>query len=393
MTLRGCSGGVGEQVVSGQSTLENQGLAAPQAACGFAAQLGRRHLHSPAVIPILRFLIWEDIQTMKRNRWLIALAAIATVFTLAAADYADARAGRGGSFGSRGFKSFSAPPATATAPRTAQPIQRSATQPSNAATAGAAGQAARPGLFGGGLLGGLAAGFLGAGLFGMLFGSGFLAGMGSFASILGLILQVVLVIFVARLAFNWWQRRNNPQPAYGAANAPQSANQNNAAFTGLGAGAGAGVGAGGAFGGMFGGAKSAPAMQPITIGEEDFNEFERLLSEIQTAYSNEDLNALRANAMPEMVSYFAEEIEENAKQGVVNRVTDVKLLQGDLAEAWRENNDEYATVAMRFAVTDSVVQRSTGQVVEGGTPGEATELWTFRRSRGAPWMLSAIQQA
>ncbi len=330
---------------------------------------------------------------MTRNRWLIALAAIATVFTLAAADYADARAGRGGSFGSRGSNTFSAPPATNTAPRAAQPIQRSQTAQPGAAATGAAGQAARPGLFGGGMLGGLAAGFLGAGLFGMLFGGGFLAGMGSFASILGLILQVVLVIFVARLAFNWWQRRNNPAPAYGAANGQQPTNQNNAAFTGLGAGTGGAAGAGGAFGGMFGGgAKAAPVTQPITIGEEDFNEFERLLSEIQAAYSAEDLNALRANAMPEMVSYFAEEIDENAKQGVVNRVTDVKLLQGDLAEAWRENNDEYATVAMRFAVTDSVVQRSTGQVVEGGTPGEATELWTFRRSRGAPWMLSAIQQ-
>ena len=397
MTFWGSSGSASEQVVSGQTSLKIKGLDRSTDGlrlCGAAGPPTLTFACRDTYSPIR--LIWarEEMETMKRNRWLIALAAIATVFTLAAADYAEARAGRGGSVGSRGFKSFSAPPVTNTAPRAAQPIQRSATQPANAATTGAAGQAARPGLFGGGLLGGLAAGFLGAGLFGMLFGGGFLAGMGSFASILGLILQVVLVIFVARLAFNWWQRRNNPAPAYGAANGPQSAGngQNNAAFTGLGAGTGAG--AGGAFGGMFGGGvKTAPATQPITIGEEDFNEFERLLSEIQTAYSNEDLNALRANAMPEMVSYFAEEIEENAKQGVVNRVTDVKLLQGDLAEAWRENNDEYATVAMRFAVTDSVVQRSTGQVVGGGTPGEATELWTFRRSRGAPWMLSAIQQA
>lgn len=328
---------------------------------------------------------------MKRNRWLIALAAIATVITLSAADYADARAGRGGSFGSRGSNTFSAPPSTNTAPRAAQPIQRSQTAQPGAATSGAAGQAARPGLFGGGLLGGLAAGFLGAGLFGMLFGGGFLAGMGSFASILGLILQVVLVIFVARLAFAWWQRRNNPQPAYGPANGPQSPGQNNAAFTGLGAGAGQGTGGG--FGGMFGGGQPAAATTPITIGEEDFNEFERLLTEVQAAYSAEDLNALRANAMPEMVTYFGEEIAENQKQGLANRVSGVKLLQGDLAEAWRENNDEYATVAMRFAVTDSMVDRSTGKVVQGGEPGEATELWTFRRSRGAPWMLSAIQQA
>jgi len=322
---------------------------------------------------------------MKRNRWLIALAAIATVFTLAAADYADARAGRGGSFGSRGARTFSAPPSTATAPRAAQPVQRSATQPSaaTAGTAGAATQAARPGMFGGGLLGGLAAGFLGAGLFGMLFGGGFLAGMGSFASILGLILQVVLVIVVARLAWSWWQRRNQPAAAYAGPGAPQAPGQeaaNTAAFTGL--------------GGMFGGGQAAaPAGQPITIGEADFNEFESLLSDIQAAYTAEDLNALRAKATPELVSYFAEEFEQNAKEGVINRITDVKLLQGDLAEAWRENNEEYATVAMRFALNDTVVDRSTGQVIDSAPSKEATELWTFSRSRGAPWMLSAIQQA
>ena len=88
-------------------------------------------------------------------------------------------------------------------------------------TAGqAAGQTARPGLlgggmFGGGLLGGLAAGFIGAGLFGMLFGHGFMGGMGGFASILGLLLQIGLVLIVARLAWAWWQRRQQPAMAGG----------------------------------------------------------------------------------------------------------------------------------------------------------------------------------
>ena len=82
------------------------------------------------------------------------------------------------------------------------------------------GQTARPGfsaaaLFGGGLLGGLAAGFIGAGLFGMLFGHGFMGGMGGFASILGLLLQIGLVVIVARLAWAWWQRRNQPAMAGG----------------------------------------------------------------------------------------------------------------------------------------------------------------------------------
>jgi predicted lipid-binding transport protein (Tim44 family) len=70
------------------------------------------------------------------------------------------------------------------------------------------------------------------------------------------------------------------------------------------------------------------------------------------------------------------------------------LLQGDLSEAWREADVDYATVAMRFAAIDKLVDRATGRVVEGDPdrPVEATELWTFRRDRGGDWVLSAIQQ-
>jgi predicted lipid-binding transport protein (Tim44 family) len=78
--------------------------------------------------------------------------------------------------------------------------------------------------------------------------------------------------------------------------------------------------------------------------------------------------------------------------GLVNRVTDVKLLQGDLAEAWREGDTDYATVAMKFALKDSMIERASGHTVEGGEPSEVTELWTFMRARGGNWMLSAIQQ-
>src|SRR6202035_1835207 len=127
---------------------------------------------------------------------------------------ASLRIGGGFSAGTRGMRTFSAPPATPTAP-TAAPIQRSITQPGSAAPIGQT--AIRPGLFGGGLFGGLAAGFLGAGLFGLLFGHGLFGGMAGFASIIGLLLQVILVVIVARLIFAWWQRRNIPAPAHGAA--------------------------------------------------------------------------------------------------------------------------------------------------------------------------------
>ena len=94
---------------------------------------------------------------------------------------------------------------------------------------------------------------------------------------------------------------------------------------------------------------------------------------------------------PEMLSYFSEQLAENASRGLTNRVTGVKLLQGDLSEAWREGDTDYATVAMKFALNDSMVDRASERIVEGG-PTEVAELWTFRRARGGNWLLSAIQQ-
>jgi predicted lipid-binding transport protein (Tim44 family) len=303
---------------------------------------------------------------MTRHRFLVAIAAITAALVLVTAD-AHARAGGGFSGGSRGMRTFSAPPATQTAPNAAAPMQRTLTQPGSAGTVGQA--AARPGLFGGGLLGGLAGGFLGAGLFGLLFGHGFFGGMGGFASLLGLMLQIGLIVIVARLLFAWWQRRH--EPAYAAAH-PATGHS----FSGL--------------GGILGG--NAPAGEPLTIGKPDYDAFEHLLGEVQAAYSAEDLNALRAKVTPEMLSYFSEQLAENASRGLVNKVTDVKLEQGDLAEAWREGGLDYATVAMRFALTDSMIDRASGRTVEGGQPGEVVELWTFMRARGGSWLLSAIQQ-
>ena len=191
---------------------------------------------------------------MIRHRFVIAIAAIAAAFVLVAAD-AHARAGGGSSGGSRGARTFSAPPSTQTAPNTAAPMQRTMTQPGKTGTVGQT--AARPGLFGGGLLGGLAAGFLGAGLFGLLFGHGLFGGMAGFASVLGLMLQIGLVVIVARLLFVWWQRRNAPVPAYATAQPAATGHS----FSGL--------------GGVFG--ANAPASQPLTISKSDYDDFERLL--------------------------------------------------------------------------------------------------------------------
>lgn len=321
---------------------------------------------------------------MKLLRPLFALLAVAAVFAMVAGD-ADARPRS--SFGSRGSKTFSAPAPTATAPNAANPINRSMTQPGSPGTQTAARPGAQQpgGLFGGGfgrgLAGGLLGGLLGAGLIGMLMGNGFLGGLAGFASILGLLLQVGLIFIVGMMIYRWWQRRSQPQAAYAGMPANAEPQQRSAL---------------GGFGGFGGNAQPAsePAVGPLEIKPEDFDAFERLLGEIQTAYGREDLGALRARLTPEMLSYYSEELAENASRGVVNEIRDVKLLQGDLSEAWTEGDSEYATVAMRYSLIDRYVDRATGRAADGTEQQqEATELWTFRRARGGSWLLSAIQQA
>jgi predicted lipid-binding transport protein (Tim44 family) len=311
----------------------------------------------------------------QRARGIIRAIAVTLALALplmSAISPADARIGGGFSSGSRGARTFSAPPSTSTAPGTAQPFNRTITQPGSPGLGAPA--AAGGGFFnspGRSMLGGLAAGFLGAGLFGMLFGGGMFGGLGGMSSLFGLIIQIGLIVFVVRMAMSWWQRRTTP--AYADA-------------------AGGGLGGASAYrtGSGFGlGSGSAP----LEILPADYQAFEQLLGDIQAAWSNEDVAKLHTLATPEMVSYFNNDLQENRARNVVNKVSSTKLLQGDLSEAWREGDTDYASVAMRFSMIDKTVDRVSGRLVEGSEqPTEATEVWTFVRPRGANWELSAIQQ-
>src|ERR1700761_4282635 len=213
--------------------------------------------------------------------------AVAVVMALAlpaliAVTSADARVGGGFSSGSRGSRTFSAPPSTQTAPGAAQPFNRTFSQPGSPSTGSSIGGGFfnRPGT---GLLGGLAAGFLGAGLFGMLFGGGLFSGLGGLSSIFGLLIQIVLIVFVVRLAMSWWQRRQMGEPAY--AGAGNASGPSQSSFGGMGFGLGSGS-------------------APVQVQPQDYEAFERLLVEIQAAYSDEDVARLRALVTPEMATFF-----------------------------------------------------------------------------------------
>jgi predicted lipid-binding transport protein (Tim44 family) len=327
----------------------------------------------------------------------LAIFAVALLF---AGDLAEARGGRGGGFGSRGMRTFNPPAVTQTAPRPAQPIQRSTTQPGAQTGAQQPGATRNPGagqaipraggFFGrSGFMGGLFGGLLGAGLFGMLFGSGFLGGLSGLGSFLGLALQLALVFFLVRWAMRAFARRSAPAMAGGAAAPFDSGAPLRRVDVGN---AGGRTRAANRPDHLSSQAFAASNPDELGVTQADLDEFERLLIAIQEAYSSEDLGSLRRCTTPEMLSYFMEELTDNTSRGVVNRVSGVQLLSGDVAESWREGDTEYATAAMRFGLVDETLERESGRVLQTG-PSEATELWTFRRAKGGSWLLSAIQQA
>lgn len=313
---------------------------------------------------------------MRRSSSLIAafaVMAMATVPSLAFARAGSTFGGGGSSFGSRGTRTYSAPPPTNTAPYAVQPMQRSLTPQ----TAPSYGQPTSPG-FGAapqmaprsGFMSGLMGGLIGAGIGGMLFGGGLFHGISGFGGMLGFLIQIALLFFVGRWLLGLFFNRGpamasgpnlfNPQPMAGPR--PMSG----------------GVG---------------PQPRPVQILPADFQAFEQLLQAVQAAWSQHDLTTLRMVATPEMVSYFGEQMAEQTSRGERNVVSDVKLEQGDLSEAWAEEGREYATVAMRFSMLD--VTRDASGRVTGGNPSvrtQATEIWTFLRAPAGRWVLSAIQQ-
>ena len=181
-------------------------------------------------------------------------------------------------------------------------------------------------------------GLIGAGLAGLLLGHGFWGSMMGFGGFLGLLLQILLLVLLTRFLIRLFR---GPSP--------------------ISAGAGPGIFApAGPTGlGLTGAGGQAP-QTPIALGHADYRAFEQSLQDIQAAWSAGDVNALGALVTPEMSSYFAEQLAEQTSRSVRKEVSDVRLLQGDLAQAWTEHGRNYATVAMRFSMID-ITRDSFGQ--------------------------------
>lgn len=302
---------------------------------------------------------------------------------------ADAR--RGGSFGSRGARTYAAPPPTSLSPGYVAPVSRSMTPgrpfgsspayrpaPSYAPPYGPGRRGGLFGGFGGGLLTGLVTGGLIGGLMGHGWGGG---GWGGGGGMLPLILQLALIGGGIWLVMNLFRGRSQdvPGPQFGQ-RVPISAPPVIAGWSG------------------------SQSQEPvggfdvdIVITSADQAAIERLLIEVQDAFGHEDYGRLRERTTPEIMSFLAEELSENATHGRRNEVSGTRLIDAEVSEAWREADTEFATVAMVYESIDIMRDRATGTVLEGdpNTPTRTTELWTFVRQGNSPaaWKLSAIQEA
>jgi Tim44-like domain len=136
-----------------------------------------------------------------------------------------------------------------------------------------------------------------------------------------------------------------------------------------------------------------------TVTSADKAAFQQLLTDVQTAWSNQDLAGLRRSVTPEMLSYFSTALAEQASLDIANHVEDLVLVQADVRETWIEDTTHYATIGLRWSARDYTVSltKRRGEpeyLVEGSeeTPVESSEVWTFMRHQNGKWLLSAIQQ-
>jgi predicted lipid-binding transport protein (Tim44 family) len=314
---------------------------------------------------------------MMQRRTLVAMALVVTAVLATEVSDAWARA-RGG--GSRGSRSYSSP---------ARPAPMSPSNPSTSAprtTQPASPMAQRPGMFGGGLMGGIAGFALGGLLGSMLFG-----GMGAGAGFGGIgMLDILLIGGGLFLLYRFMKsRREAQQPAYASGAA-------------YGAGTESGTGIGGtAVMEMPAGISDLdrgighirqmdPAFDPAAmaqVGRETF-------TSVQGAVMANNMAPVASRLTSRMYTELQNQCDQVRAARQTNRLERIDVQRADVTEAWQESGQDYVTVYLEGTLLDYTVDDRSGRVVAGSNTETESfrEFWTFTRPVGPnTWKLSAIQ--
>ena len=138
----------------------------------------------------------------------------------------------------------------------------------------------------------------------------------------------------------------------------------------------------------------------IQISELENQKFAAILLEIQSAWSSQDIDKLKRLTSPEMAKYFSDALSQNTSQGIANKMENIEVTAVNLAESWREDEMEYATVILEWSSLDYMINLNKNPldsdfIVEGSNKNLVinSEAWTFTRyNSSANWILSAIAQ-
>jgi hypothetical protein len=138
----------------------------------------------------------------------------------------------------------------------------------------------------------------------------------------------------------------------------------------------------------------------IKISESENEKFAALLLEVQNAWSNQDIDKLKRLTAPEMTKYFSDALSQNNSQGIANKMENIEVVSVEVAESWKEDEMEYATVILEWVSLDYMINLNKSPsdfdwIIEGDNKNliSAAEAWTFTRYNSqANWILSAIAQ-
>ena len=320
---------------------------------------------------------------MKNRSFVVAAVCISAAVFLFMTMEAFARVGGSRSSGSRGSRSMSTPT------RPSQPSTPSSTSPSPSTSSSATpSQGPTPsqvpppqtGGFMRGMMGGLAGGFLGSMLFGGLggMGSGGL-GEGGFG-----MLDIVLLGGLGYLAYRFFVKRRQEQPAW----SPQGAGTTPGPYAAP--AAVADTAGEDRNKGLEYIRRMDPAFDGKTFGETASDGFFRL----QGGWTRRDLSPVSGLLTDEMRATLQADADALKAKGQINRLENISVRNVEITEAWQESGQDYVTVLFQANLLDYTTDEA-GKVLSGSdtVPVKFEEFWTFTRPVGpGAWRLSAIQQ-
>ena len=141
---------------------------------------------------------------------------------------------------------------------------------------------------------------------------------------------------------------------------------------------------------------SIPLSQDISLPEFEKQKFSQILIEVQSSWSDQDMDRLKNSVTPEILKYFSNALHQNQSQNLQNKVENIKVMSITISEAWQEEDLQFATAILEWSALDYNMTIDTKRIIDqedASVAQNSSEAWTFVRYKAdGKWLLSAIAQ-